>query len=191
MFVFYSMTEERIKINVRHKTKAKRSFVTGPEKERHIVTTELNRTETLGRGRQFWKVEKGGGCFTLGNMEAGLTAICTSPPTEVCSSNGFGDLTFQPNHFHTAIAGDSPESQLLQAQSAPRGSPGLRKILPVGVSWERFMGEQGMAALLVTCGYCYLLTSNAVGLGQENRYSSKTVGTEPGTSLSGQKLEEV
>lgn len=147
--------------------------------------------ETLDRGRQFWKVEKGGGCFKLGNMEAGLTAIRISPPTEVCSSNVFGDLTVQPNHFHTAIAGESPGSPLLQAQSAPRGSPGLRKILPAGVSRERFMGEQGMAALLVTCGYCYLLTSNAVGLGQENGYSRKTVGTEPGTSLSGQTLEEL
>lgn len=136
-------------------------------------------------------MERGGECFKLGNMEAGLTAICISPPTKVCSSNGFGDLTVQLNHFHAAIAGESPGSQLLQAQSAPRGSPGLRKILPAGVSWECFVGEQGMAALLVTCGYCYLLTSNAVGLGQENRNSSKTVGTEPGTSLSGQTLEEL
>lgn len=42
-------------------TKAERSFVTGPEKERHIVTTELNRTETSDIGRQRWEADEGGG----------------------------------------------------------------------------------------------------------------------------------
>lgn len=50
-------------------------------------------------------------------------------------------------------------------------------------------GAQGTAASLVTGGYCYSPTSNATGLGQEDGYSSKTVGTETGTSPSGRTPE--
>lgn len=55
-------------------------------------------------------MDEGWGCFKLGDVEAGLTAICISPSTKVCSSNGFGDLNIQPNHFHTPVATESPGS---------------------------------------------------------------------------------
>lgn len=157
-------------------------FVTGPEKERHIVTTESNRTETLDRGRQCWRADEGGGVSSWRLWKQVSQPPAFPHPPKVCSSNGFGELSIQPNHFHTPAAqgeskipnssrlnqhqGAAQDSKLLSAETswekaaggkAGKGYPALRDPEPGPTQPGRVTGAPWTAASLVTCGYCYSL----------------------------------
>ena len=158
----------------------------------------------LGSGR-------GRGRFKLGDVEAGLTAICISPPTKVCSSNGFGDLNIQPNHFHIPVARESPgsptppglvstkgqhrtQSSFLQrparkGQLVERQEGGLPKtegpqaIFCLAVPDHRSTMEHGMAGDLWVLLFADIEDHGEGKARAEDGYSGETVGTDTGTHL--------
>jgi len=167
--------------------------------------------ETSVRGRQRWKADKGWGCFKLGDVEAGLTATCISPPTKVCSSNGFGDLNIQPNHFHAPIAAERPgsptppglvstkgqcrtQSSFLQrragkGQLAERRAGGLpsaeghRAISHPAAPDDRSTVDRGIAGDLWVLLFADIKDHREGKAGAEDGYSSEMVGTDAGTRL--------
>lgn len=64
----------------------------------------------------------------MGDVEAGLTAICIiSPPTKVCSSNGFGEPQYSTKPLpHCHCWRESRIPNFSRLKSAPRGSAGLQ-----------------------------------------------------------------
>lgn len=61
---------------------------------------------------------------------------------------GLGSLSIQPNHFHTAIAGESPGSPISPGLSQHQGAAQDSKLLPAETSWAKAAGGEagGMAA---------------------------------------------
>lgn len=100
---------------------------------------------------------------------------------------GLGNLKIQPNHFHVAIAGESPGSPTSPGLSQHQAAAQESKLLPAETSRAKAAGGEAggttaqrqetpnhllpctgapwTAASLVTCGYCYSPTSETAGKG--------------------------
>lgn len=118
----------------------------------------------------------------MGGVEARWTAICTSPPTQVYSSNGSGESRYStkplphsccqreskiPNSSRLSEhQGAAQDSKLLPAEASWRGRAAQHQDPEPSPAWQgHISGAPWTAASLVTCRYCYL-SSETTGKGR-------------------------